>query len=68
MLSTRAIEEGWLRESSESAAAEAEEAPGSTTTSSMASKGTEDNCSPEKTSSLTYCAGGEVRTAIMAPP
>lgn len=50
MLSTRAMEGGWPRASSHSGAAEADEAPGSTTTSSMASRDTEDSCSPEDTS------------------
>lgn len=55
MLSTRAMGVGWLRQSSESGAAEAEDAPGSTTTtSSIASKDTEDNCSPEKASTANY--------------
>lgn len=54
MLSTRAIGVGWLRQSSESGAAEADEAPGSTTTSSIASKDTEDNCSPENASTPNY--------------
>lgn len=53
MLSTRVIGVAWLRESSQSGAADADEAPCSTTTtSSIASKDTEDNCSPENTSTL----------------